>query len=530
MAAKTTPAKKLVAPDGGWGWMVVLGASFINLASRSIEPSFGLLFGDKLSDLGIETTGASLIVSLQDGMINFSGLFVGPLIKKFSYRKVGLAGATLAATAILLTSPAASMAHILTTYSLMGGLGVGFATTSGFVALNHYFVKYRGQAVGLSMAGTAVGFMLMPQLVQLVIREYGFTGSVLLLGGVSLHSIVGSLLLQPIKWHLRPAGEEEGNGTPAEEKQKEAQKPLLRQPRIEVSRAGDDAEAQRAGGKRPLMPRITSTASLSAVQLRRKQSVISNMSSMDFTGSSFHIHPPVHDDEEGHSGGKKAHEAESYWKRFAHFMDLDLLKDPSYLNILFGLSTFYVAELNFKMVVPFFFANLGYNKVDTAFFLSMTAIADVIARVVLPPICDRVSIRRRTLFMVAGVFLGISRSALAEQTSYVYLMSWLVLNGFLRGATLINFTLTISEHCSLEKLPAAFGLHMVAKGIFILTLGPVIGIIRDYTGSYAACIHAQTVCVYVCILAWSIEYLYVAVCGKKGDAGEDADAQATRSA
>jgi hypothetical protein len=54
-------------------------------------------------------------------------------------------------------------------------------------------------------------------------------------------------------------------------------------------------------------------------------------------------------------------------------------------------------------------------------------------------------------------------------------MVTLVISGFFRGATLINFALTISEHCSLEKLPAAFGLHMVAKGLFIAALGPVGG-------------------------------------------------------
>lgn len=64
---------------------------------------------------------------------------------------------------------------------------------------------------------------------------------------------------------------------------------------------------------------------------------------------------------------------------------------------------------------------------------------------------------------------------LAEQTDYTALMVTLVISGFFRGATLINFMLTISEHCSLEKLPAAFGLHMVAKGLFIVALGPVIG-------------------------------------------------------
>jgi hypothetical protein len=100
----------------------------------------------------------------------------------------------------------------------------------------------------------------------------------------------------------------------------------------------------------------------------------------------------------------------SYWKRVVHFMDLDLLKDLIYLNILFGLSIFYVAELNFKMIVPFFLHDLGYTNQDTAFFLSMTAVSDILARAVLPPICDRVKIRRRTLFAIASIFLGISRS------------------------------------------------------------------------------------------------------------------------
>jgi hypothetical protein len=99
-----------------------------------------------------------------------------------------------------------------------------------------------------------------------------------------------------------------------------------------------------------------------------------------------------------------------YWKRIVHFMDLDLLKDLIYLNILFGLSIFYVAELNFRMIVPFFLNDLGYSKQDIAFFLSMTAVSDILARAVLPPICDRVKIGRRRLFAIAAIFLGLSRS------------------------------------------------------------------------------------------------------------------------
>lgn len=40
---------------------------------------------------------------------------------------------------------------------------------------------------------------------------------------------------------------------------------------------------------------------------------------------------------------------------------------------------------------------------------------------------------------------------------------------------LSNFTLCVSEYCSLEQLPAAFGWHMIGKGLFVTVFGPLIG-------------------------------------------------------
>lgn len=91
------------------------------MATRSIEPSFGLLFGDLLKELEVGTTGAAIIMSTLDVMMNFSGLFVGPLLNEFSYRKVSIGGSLLCALGLALTSPAASMAHILATYSVING-------------------------------------------------------------------------------------------------------------------------------------------------------------------------------------------------------------------------------------------------------------------------------------------------------------------------------------------------------------------------------------------------------------------------
>lgn len=99
-----------------------------------------------------------------------------------------------------------------------------------------------------------------------------------------------------------------------------------------------------------------------------------------------------------------------FWKRFIELLDVSMLKDAGYLNLLFGLSIFYVAEMNFKMVTPFFFANLGYKKSDVAYCLSITAISDISARIVLPPIMDRFPIKKRTIFFISILFVGITRS------------------------------------------------------------------------------------------------------------------------
>lgn len=100
-----------------------------------------------------------------------------------------------------------------------------------------------------------------------------------------------------------------------------------------------------------------------------------------------------------------------FWRRFISLLDVTLLKDKHFLLLLLGLSLFYVAEMNFKMIMPFFFDNLGYTKSDVAYCLSIAAITDIAARVVLPPICDRLKIKKRLVFFISIIFVFITRSS-----------------------------------------------------------------------------------------------------------------------
>ncbi|KAK9870218.1 hypothetical protein WA026_006303 [Henosepilachna vigintioctopunctata] len=544
--------KKMVPPDGGWGWIVVLGVSLVNLCTRSIEQSFGLLFGDLFDQLGVETTGSALIMSALDALINFSGLLVGPLIRAFSYRKVSLAGAFLCSLGLAMTSPANSVGHILLTYSIVNGLGVGLASSATFVALNNYFVKKRGQAVGFSLAGTAFGMMVMPQAVKFLLDAYFFRGAILVLGAFALNGVVGSCLLQPAEWHFveERKSAEEGDHHKEMETIKETddeEADVFEDQNLLSTKLGPDAldvkTLEELGRQSTLIrkgtfPRNFSTLSFVGSRKRKVslESVMSSYSRLDFTGSSLQLHLETNHlpDDRPVEGAMRRNMSypgvqpirrkmipapaplqmkpiknDTLWKKIVDFMDLDLLKDPIYLNLVFGLSVFYVAEQNFKMITPFFFKNIGYEKQDVATFLSVQAGADILARLILPPICDRLTLSKRTLFMSGIFMLGICRSVLAMQKERILIFIWLAICGFFRGSALINFAICISEYSTLEKLPAAFGLHNVGKGLFVVALGPILGFIRDATGSFPMCLHSQTFLIMMCCVAWSIEYMIV---------------------
>ncbi|XP_028133286.1 uncharacterized protein LOC114328597 isoform X2 [Diabrotica virgifera virgifera] len=581
-SANMSKEKKQVPPDGGWGWVVVIGVSIVNLCTRSIEQSFGLLFGDLLRELNIETTGAAVIMSSLDALVNFSGLLVGPLIRAFSYRKISLLGTALCSLGLVLTFPARSMAHILITYSIVNGLGVGLASSSTFVALSNYFVKRRGQAVGFSLAGTAVGMMVMPQAIRYLLEWYSFRGAILVLGAFAMNGIAGSAVLQPVEWHLVDEEVDEEAGvyhqilfyfasTEEMETIKETEDEDLDLPEGQtlISKNYSEVamklldEPSKQGGltRKSTFPRNFSTMSFSGPQRRRKvstESFWSSYSRLDLTDSNVQLQFDTKENPEfAHTPSRqlrrnmtfpgiplaasqkirpisppKEEPKQTGWQKVVEFMDLDLLKCPIYLNLVFGLSLAFVAEQNFKTVLPFFFQNLGYDKKDVATFLSFQAFTDILARLILPPICDRVNLSKKTFFMMGIFSVGIARSALAQQTEWTSIVIWLLICGFARGATLINFTITIAEYTSefanLEKLPAAFGLHMVGKGLCIVTLGPLLGYIRDATNSFPICIHSQTLLIIIGCLAWVTEYIVV-WCRKRNKAPSVANTETTTS-
>lgn len=198
-----TNAGNFVAPNGGWGWMVVLGGTVINVFNQSLLSVFGLLFGTFFAGLVESKTRIALVMNLCSAFLNLTGLITAPLMKKFSPRVVAIYGCTLVSFGLILSSLTSSLAQVIFTYSLCVGIGLGLLGPSIFISVSSYFTTRKSRAVALTMAGTGFGQMILPQVVRLLMSEYGFRGTVLIMGSLSLHGVVGACLFQPVAWHFK---------------------------------------------------------------------------------------------------------------------------------------------------------------------------------------------------------------------------------------------------------------------------------------------------------------------------------------
>nr|CAD7415130.1 unnamed protein product [Timema poppensis] len=457
--------------------------------------------------------------------------------------------------------------------------GLGFLAPCTFVAVNTYFTTRKGRAVGLSLAGTGLGQMVMPHAVRLLLEEYGFRGTVLFIGGLSLHALVGAALFQPVEWHMKVreikqreslccgtlyyrfswgsfifgcppcllAGgltvEHGWTGSHAAQRRAISEynfgssiELVLRghpsnpefQDRVlygsrEVSA---DSTVDTEGSDQALLPaedKPSLTKVTSNPKLRR------NVSSLSLASvCSVELGDVIVDKEETKPDQNTQYGSANYtidkeanpekpdkkqpgafascMARIVDMMDLDLLSDPVFVNIVVGLAVVYTAGINFSMIYPFYLhMDVGMTLTDTATCMSVLAAFDILSRLIVPQITDRLNVGSRITYLVAAVLLAASRSALATTKDFKVILVSLAFCGFVRGITVVNLNLSISEYCSNDKLPAALGINMVIKGVFILAFGPLLGFLRDETGSFPLCIHIQSVMILVPMIFWVLE-------------------------
>ncbi|KAH8263059.1 hypothetical protein KR044_003767 [Drosophila immigrans] len=192
----------LVPPDGGWGWLVLFGACLCNILIPGTIKSFGVLFVEFTEAFEVSQTKSSWIPALCYFLYSSLGPVSSILSVKYSYRTVTLLGAVSASLGMILSFWASSVGYLYISYGVLVGIGAGLSFPPTVYIVTSYFVKLRGLANGLCISGSALGSIILPPVLRWLLEEYGYRGSCLIMGGITLNVLVGALFYEPVEQHM----------------------------------------------------------------------------------------------------------------------------------------------------------------------------------------------------------------------------------------------------------------------------------------------------------------------------------------
>ncbi|KWH55266.1 MFS transporter [Burkholderia anthina] len=199
-----------------YGWYVVAAAFAVTFVGFGSAYTFSAFVESLQRDFAASRGQISLVFSLAGFLYFGFGIVSGPLADRFGSRRLAVAGMLLTGAGLA----AAGAAHTLLQVYVAYGLGVGFGVGSAYVpavgAVQRWFVRRRGFASGLAVAGIGVGTLVMPPLASALIAQVGWRGAYFTLAALVLVLGAGmSLLIEndPRRRGLLPDGDAPGGGS-----------------------------------------------------------------------------------------------------------------------------------------------------------------------------------------------------------------------------------------------------------------------------------------------------------------------------
>lgn len=175
----------------------------------------------------------------------------------------------------------------------------------------------------------------------------------------------------------------------------------------------------------------------------------------------------------------------NFFQKVVAFFDLSLLKDFTYVNLVFGLTIINFGEINFSILTPFILNDFGFTNSQTTMVMSILAIMDITVRFLVPFFTEKVSWDNRVFFLIGVVGIALGRTVVASTRSFNIILGSFVWIGICKGIRTIFWPLIIPAYVPLKRLPAASGLQLLISGLFTMSAGPFVGMFIFIVVSYS---------------------------------------------
>ncbi len=192
------------------GWWVVLGAFLCMLTGYAVAYSFAAFFGALEGEFGARRGETSLVFSISAFLYFLLGFPAGLIADRTGPRPVVIGGLLLIAVGLVVAAQASSLWQIYLGYGLGVGVGIGLSYVPSVAAVQRWFVRRRGTASGIAVAGIGVGTLIGAPVAHQLIAAVGWRQTYLVLAVVAvLGAVVAGALVRPApeRYGLTPDGD-----------------------------------------------------------------------------------------------------------------------------------------------------------------------------------------------------------------------------------------------------------------------------------------------------------------------------------
>ena len=220
--AEPGPAPR-TAPDGGYGWVIVVAATLQFGVIIQIMPFFDLLFGPKLEEFGASSTEKGAVVAVFMVFYRVISPLVPPLAMVTSQRTVAILGSLLQSLGLIIAAVSSSKLHLILGIGVLCGNGLAISSTNNIIIINQYFKEKVGQAMAIGMAAIGVEGLILPQVIKILVTDLELsTQNVILVYAAicAVTTVTGAALMRPLPQFAPVNQDDETKAAAEDEKEK----------------------------------------------------------------------------------------------------------------------------------------------------------------------------------------------------------------------------------------------------------------------------------------------------------------------
>ena len=390
---------------------------------------------------------------------------------------------------------------------VVSGLGMACMEPITVTMLGNYFDKRRGFANSIANSGGSLGGLLFAPLLTAMFDNYGYSGAMLLCGGLYLQVFITAALFRSQSFYTKQERKATVTRTPNTKDNNSKENIVLVEKRHIINEFGFKDKKSHISENLTKSCRMErrewtfqdklrkenengiSTTCTNAFDYdksstgRRNESKYNDHSrdkvlqlkcSSDYLGGSQYDMPALISSEfssERLNGKTKP----NMCNRISEVFDLSVFKNPVFITIFFGTGLLCSPHALSMMYIAPHAKDLGVSSAAVAQFLTIYSAVDLCSRLIVAAIADRNWIRRSTMIAIGSCIIGIMAHFMIFFINYTWFVLYAVLFGLFGGIFFSLYPVVIVDYLSLARLQGCLGFTILSQAIFVSCAFAVLG-------------------------------------------------------